>query len=125
MHAHGSNRQETDLAMLEHLMACGEMVAAQAPSPTHWTPEKRLAAAILAGALVEVRDHAGERKYRRRVTQDLEWITSEEREWPFSFLRLCELFGLEAEWVRAIVQSWVDEPSAPSRRTFSAFRQAA
>lgn len=124
MHAHGNNR-ETDLAMLDHLMACGEMVAAQTPSPTNWTPEKRLAAAILASALTGVRDHAGERKYRRKLAEDLDWIRSDESEWPFSFLRLCDIFGLDAGWVRGVVQSWVADPGVHSRRTFSTFRQAA
>jgi hypothetical protein len=124
-HTHNESRQPSDLAILEHLMARGEMVASQLPAASHWTPEKRLAAAIFAGALVEIRDHAGERKYRRRVMQDLEWVRSHEAEWPISFLRLCELFGLEAAWVRSVVQTWIDEPSAHSRRTFSSFRQAA
>jgi hypothetical protein len=119
------NRHETDLPMLEHLMAQGEMVPAQLPGPSNWTPEKRLAAAVFAAALCEIRDHAGERRYRRKITEDLEWIQSEEREWPFSFLRLCDVFALDAAWVRAVVRAWVTVPAGTSRRTFSTFRQAA
>lgn len=122
LHEH---RLESDMPLLEHLMAQGEMVPAQMPAPSHWTAEKRLAAAVFAAALCEIRDHAGERKYRRRVAEDLEWIHSEEREWPFAFLRLCDLFGLDAVWVRSIVRQWVDEPGNGARRAFSTFRQAA
>ena len=47
------------LAVIDHLMAGGEMVPAQLPSATNWSAEKKLAAAVLASALVEVRDHHG------------------------------------------------------------------
>lgn len=120
-----ASRNETELGILEHLMARGEMLASQMPGASHWSPEKRLAASVFASALVEIRDHAGERKYRYRITEDLQWIHSNERTWPFSFLRLCELFNLSPDWVRSVVTFWVNEPNASSRRTFSTFRQAA
>jgi hypothetical protein len=116
---------ESDVGILEHLMAQGEMVPAQLAAPSNWTPERRLAAAVFASALVEVRDHVGERKYRRKIAEDLEWIESEERDWPFSFLRICDLFSLEPCWVRSVVRFWTSEPNIFSRRTFSTFRQAA
>jgi hypothetical protein len=125
MHATARSRHESEFSILEHLMARGEIVPAQLPAPSNWTPEKRLAAAVFASALVEIRDHAGERRYRRRIADDMEWVTSEDSEWPFSFLRLCDLFHLEADWVRSVVRYWREEPNAYSRRTFSTFRQAA
>ena len=125
MNTAAAKSYHADLAILDHLMAQGEMVPAQMPAPTHWTAEKRLAAAVFASALVEIRDHAGERKYRRKVAEDLEWVQSEDIEWPYSFLRLCEVFRLEAVWVRSVVQFWMTEPNTGSRRTFSTFRQAA
>lgn len=120
-----ASKSHLDLAILDHLMASGEMVAAQMPTPTHWTAEKRLAAAVFASALVEIRDHAGERKYRRRITEDLRWVESSEKDWPYSFLNLCEVFRLDPGWVRSVVQFWLREPNVFSRRTFSTFRQAA
>lgn len=125
MQTHSESRHDSDLPMLEHLMAQGEMVPAQLPTASSWSPEKRLAAAVFAAALVEIRDHAGERKYRRKIAEDLEWIGSDDADWPYSFLRLCDLFGLEPKWVRNVVAAWVNEPNAYSRRTFSTFRQAA
>ena len=121
----GITRHDLDLPILEHLMARGEMVAAQQAGPSAWSAEKRLAAAVFAGALVEIRDHSGERKYRRRVAEDLQWVEANDDGWPYSFVRLCDLFGLEPKWVRAVVRFWVTEPNAYSRRTFSTFRQAA
>lgn len=125
MYAANESRADVNLGILDHLMARGEMLAAQMPAPCNWSAERRLAAAVFAGALVEIRDHAGERKYRRRIAEDVDWVDSEEKEWPYSFLRLCDLFGLEAAWVRSVVRFWVSEPNACSRRTFSTFRQAA
>lgn len=96
------------LDTLEHLMAAGELLVSQLPSPTMMTPELRLAGAVLAAALVEVRDHARDRAYQRRIREDLEWIASEDQQWPFSFVRLCQLFRLDPQWVRAVVKGWVE-----------------
>ncbi len=47
------------LSVIDSLMAGGELLPAQLPVASHWSPEKRLAAAVLASALVEIRDHHG------------------------------------------------------------------
>jgi hypothetical protein len=107
--------------ILEHLITCATVVAAELPSPSNWSPEKRLAGAVLASALVEIRDYHGDRSHCRSVGQNLEWVASDESEWPFSFVRLCQLFDLEPTWVRMIVHRWVTEPSAdigPDPRRF-------
>lgn len=91
---------------LEHLIASGEILAAQLPSPTDWSPEKRLAGAVLMSALVEIRDRHADRQYRRRVAEDLLWVFSDDVDWPFSFVRLCQLFDLEPAWVREVVIGW-------------------
>lgn len=113
-----------DLTVIQNLMAAGGIVPGQEPSPTTWTPEKKLAAAVLAGALVEIRDHAHNPSYRRRIQEDLEWIHADEDAWPFSFVRLCALFDLEADWVRKVVQYWLESP-VPGRRVSTPYRQAA
>src|SRR4051812_44383055 len=81
------------LAVIDDLMAGGELLPAQLPKATQWTPEKKLAAAVLASALVEVRDHYGSPTHRRLVAEALEWIALDDADWPFSCVRLCELFG--------------------------------
>ena len=113
------------LAVIDDLMAGGVMLPAQLPAPTQWTAERKLAAAVLASALVEVRDHHGAPGHRRRVEEALEWIASDETDWPFSFVRLCELFGLEVEWVRGVVANWVRVPSADRKSISFLYRQAA
>jgi hypothetical protein len=112
------------LAILQHLMAAGQMVSAQWPTPNKWTAEKQLAAAVFASALVEVRDQAGAPRRRQEVAETMEWILSDDVEWPYSFVRLCQLFDLEPEWVRAVVHHWLQAARKQTRRP-SVYRQAA
>ena len=113
------------LSVIDDLMAGGELLPAQLPSATHWTAEKKLAAAVLASALVEVRDHCGSAGHRRRVREALEWIALDDHAWPLSFVRLCELFGLEVAWVRGVVAGWL-KVAPEDRKTISfLYRQAA
>jgi hypothetical protein len=113
------------IGVIEHLLAGGEMVAAQLPARSTWSPEKRLAAAVFAGALLEVRDRHGDLHYRRKVGENLTWIASDDTEWPYAFVPLCHLFGLEPEYVRQVVQRWLAEPPSRARRQVSAHRHAA
>ena len=115
---------EDSLGVLQHLMAAGQMVAAQLPTPSNWTPEKRLAASVLASALVEVRDQAGAPRRQQEVAETIGWIMSDDTEWPYSFLQLCQLFDLQPEWVRKVVRSWLQAARKQSRRP-SIYRQAA
>lgn len=114
-----------DLDVLGHLMAGGQLLAAQQPSASDWSPEKKLAGAVLASALVEIRDHHGNPAYRRRIAEDLEWILSEDEQWPYSFRRLCALFDLDRVWVREIVQQWMSTPRDLRNRPNCPYRQAA
>jgi len=113
------------LSVIDDLMAGGEMLPAQLPAATHWTPEKKLAAAVLASALVEIRDHHGSPGHRRRVAEALEWVALDDGEWPMSFVRLCGLFGLEVEWVRGVVAGWVAVPPSERKSIAYLYRQAA
>lgn len=113
------------LSVIDDLMAGGEMLPAQLPAATHWTPEKKLAAAVLASALVEIRDHHGSPGHRRRVAEALEWVALDDGEWPMSFVRLCGLFGLEVEWVRGVVARWVAVPPSERKSIAYLYRQAA
>jgi hypothetical protein len=116
-----------DLAVIEDLLARGEMVAGQLPTPSTWSPERKLAAASFTGALLTIRDysHSRNRRRQREAQQDLEWLASEDVSWPYSFLCLCELFGLDPEWVRARVRGWIDNPRGHEGRRFSTHRHAA
>jgi hypothetical protein len=76
------------MKVLEQLCAGAELLPSQLPANSSWTPEKKLAAAVLSSGL---------------LARDREWMESEDAEWPYSFRRLCELFALEPSWVRRVV----------------------
>lgn len=116
-----------DLKVIEHMLARGEIVAAQLPQQSLWSREKKLAAAAFTAALINVRDnaHSTNRRRQREVLQDVAWVESDDAEWPYSFLRLCELFSLEPQWVRTRVQNWLATPQDTAGRRFSAHRHAA
>jgi hypothetical protein len=108
--------RESMYETLEYLIASGPVVATLPPRATMWSPEMRLAGAILASALVEIRDHHGAHSHRNLVVENLRWVASEDTTWPFSFIRLCQLFDLEPSWVRAAVARWMLPVPSPSSR---------
>jgi hypothetical protein len=105
--------EEHDVALLEQLMAGEILLPTQAASPSAWSPEKRLAGAVLRDALLEVRDTDDDPRSRVRVAEDLAWIQDDHSDWPFSFLRLCAVFGLDPAWVRQTVEAWRTRSVAP------------
>ena len=117
--------ESAEIAVIEHLMMTGEMVAAQLPSASRWSPERKLAGTVLASTLIEVRDRYRDPRYRRQVAEDLEWILSDDLEWPYSFIPLCHLFGLEPEYVRQVVDRWRQTERPQVQRQCSAHRHAA
>ena len=112
------------MRIIEHLLAGGEIVAAQLPAASNWSPERKLAASVLAEALIEVRDHASIAQHRRRVSDALRWIYTDDRTWPYSFLRLCDEFGLTPGWVRRVVRRW-ERGDAHRRPSSARYRHAA
>lgn len=120
-----SEAGQRDLQVIEHLVASGEVLPEQMPSACYWTPEKKLAAAVFVGGLVEVRNHARDPAYQRRVAEELRWIFSDDTTWPYSFVRLCELFHLEPAYVRQIVRKWLKSDSHRRRRICSTHRHSA
>lgn len=117
--------QDYGLKAAEEWFASGEMLASQLPSVSTWSPEKRLAGAVLASTLMEIRDRHSDIQYARRLREDLQWIQSDDAQWPYSFVPLCQLFGLEPEYVREVVNRWLEEPVTRTRRLQAAHRQAA
>jgi hypothetical protein len=91
---------------LAHMLAAGEPVAAQQPSACAWSPEKALAAAVLANALSDIRDHSGDPKRAAIIADELAWVRSEADDHLYAFRRLCELMNLDPQWVRAVVDRW-------------------
>jgi len=71
-----------------------------------WQPEKRLMLAVLENALLPLlrnpaRRH-GRMVERRPLTAEVKaWIASDAQGWPFSFLNICHVLGLDEDALRA------------------------
>jgi len=79
------------------------------------TPERALALAVLWEAVLDLDKHrfAKRRRQQRLYWEAWEWVTSNDRSWPFSFANLCDLLGLSVEPARA--QLLADRaPAAPA-----------
>lgn len=94
------------IAALGHMLAAGEPVAGQQAEACVWSPEKALAAAVLASALVEIRDHSGHPKRAARVLAELAWVRSDADDHLYTFRRTCELLNFDPLWVRAVAERW-------------------
>lgn len=99
-----------NLRVIEHILAGGELLATQTPSASLWSPEKRLAGAVFASGI---------------LSRDQRWLNSRDTLWPYSFLRLCELFGLEPSWVRRVIRSWDQTANAGPGKRRESLRHAA
>ena len=118
------NRAAAEFVTTE-LLANDGITPAQLASPSRWSPQRKLAGAVLAGALVEVRDHYDNLKHRRDVRGTLAWISTNDVDWPFSFIPLCHLFDLDPDYVRNVVNGWLRTGVARTPRQSSAQRHAA
>lgn len=69
-------------------------------------PERALALAVLAQAVLDVQrfQASGLAHHRRLHDQAQAWMASEARDWPYSFVNLCETFGLDVGEVRAALR---------------------
>lgn len=45
------------------------------------------------------------------------WLFSDEQYWPFSFLNICEVLGLDPQYLRCDLIRWRQHPPATRRRT--------
>ena len=72
----------------------------------HLQPEKTLLAAILEDAVQEYRKYsrAHDPKSKSRFHEVEKWFNRRDKEWIFSFENICELLGLDPEYVRGRLQ---------------------
>jgi hypothetical protein len=72
-------------------------------------PERRLMLAVLEEAVADVQRlcFATAPLARREFRAAQEWIEREDHEWPFSFVRICDALGLEAQAIRRGLRAWL------------------
>jgi len=80
-------------------------------------PERRLVVAVLQDAVDCFQKHvaARDRKARQLFLDAEEWISSEDRSWPFSFENVCDLLQINAEYLRRGLMTWRDRQLNGSR----------
>ena len=66
------------------------------------SPERELAAAVIGVAAHDLRTnrYAPRGPRQRLYVRAYEWLTSADRQWPYSFVNLCEVLGLSPDAVR-------------------------
>ena len=111
------------LRVLRELLSGGEILPAQLPSASHWSPALQLAAAVLAQAMADIRLRRRDGRDHIQVGSALRWVRANDTAWPLSFLRVCELLQLDAAWVRQTVNRWLRRDAIQGRNT--AYRHAA
>lgn len=89
----------------------------------HLEPEKALIAAILEDAIHEHRKYrrARDAEGKERFREAEEWIMRERDDWIFSFDNVCEILGLDPDYVRRglreIKKIRTEEPKRERRQT--------
>lgn len=99
--------------------------------------ERRLMVAILEDAVDVYRKHADARDRKRRTLfDDAEaWIEASDKGWIFSFENICDVLGLDVDYLRAGLRRWraahggrrgdvVAFPDAPREEAPDTFRRA-
>ena len=84
---------------------------------TTWSGEQRLMAAILEDAIaVYSKPEVPKASKARQVLRETErWLRSNDRNWTFSFLRVCEVLSLEPTAIRRKLRERRDEQRTPRR----------
>ena len=70
--------------------------------------ERRLMLAILEDAVDCFQKYLGTKESRGRLlcSDAEEWIMSDDRSWLFSFVNVCEVLGLQPDFIRHGLQDW-------------------
>jgi hypothetical protein len=84
---------------------------------TEYEGERRLMIAVLEDAVDVYRKLAGATDARRQQTfRDAEeWIESDERSWIFSFQNICDVLGIESEYLRRGLRAIKRQAQAPGQ----------
>jgi hypothetical protein len=75
----------------QHFMSRGKLI-----------PERRLMVAVLQDAVECIAKHRFAKSGRRQrlFNEVRQWLLSEQADWPYSFVRICEVLDLDADAVR-------------------------
>ena len=92
---------------------------------TQLEPEQKLMLAVLEDAVTCIQKYglSSQTKEKRLFSNTRDWILTQDNEWPFSFVNVCEALGLDSGYVRrgiANMKEWKshrpDKPKPPKSR---------
>jgi hypothetical protein len=108
-------RHATAASTATLLIKAAELLRTSSTVSRAWRddPELRLRAAVLLDAVGDVQ--RGSERCGLRFVQARGWIVSDDVSWPFSFLRICEALGMDAERLRSRLEPHFDV-LLPARR---------
>jgi hypothetical protein len=104
--------REGNEPVLRELLAADTVLPEQfwpdAGGSIHHSGERALMWAVFTDGIECYRRNAHARSALRRAEfKEAEgWVSSTDWDWPFSFVNLCEVFGLEPDGVRHALQRW-------------------
>ena len=80
-------------------------------------PELHLISAIFEDALHCVLRNVGARRGRKRreFLEACDWFWSDDTEWPFAFVNVCDLLGIEGGAVREMLRTYIVTRHGPSQ----------
>ena len=80
-------------------------------------PELHLVSAIFEDALHCVLRNVGARRGRKRreFLEACDWFWSDASEWPFAFVNVCDLLGIERTAVRQTLRRYITTQHGPSQ----------
>ena len=103
-----TDHQEAVQELLSYISVPPEQFYGPRPSLASGRPEAALMRAVLADALGCFQKglvHQG-RRVQRLAREAEEWLFSDDARWPFSFVSICAVLGLEPAYLRRGLQRW-------------------
>jgi len=82
-----------------------------------WQPERRLMLAVLEDAIDAYLDNVGAPRGNRRVrfNEAASWFRSNDTEWPFSFVCICDALGIDPALIRRMLVRRLPRPVVSTR----------
>jgi len=82
-----------------------------------WQPERRLMLAVLEDAIDCYLANVGAQRgiRRARFNEAASWLQSNDTEWPFSFVCICDALGIDPTVIRRMLVRQVPRPALPTR----------
>lgn len=110
--------KEKILALLGSEAAVAEQFFDTLRRSEHLEPEKALLLAILQDAIDGFQKYslAHDRLGKQRFHEAEQWIMESGDDWIFSFNNVCELLGLDPEYLRRGLQKWKDKAAEQEKQ---------